>query len=271
MRKRLIISIVICILFISLIFCNNKNSSTNEIKEIFLNKPPNIALVKNHKHDYKAQDKPKKDEIKKDKPNINIINKPLKLNWKLRKQSISEYVKLHYPEIKLKKGMYIVPKFIIIHSSETAKFRSVYNTFNSNYLRGRRDIQKGGRMNVCTPFVIDQDGSIYKLFYELIMGRHCIGLNYCSIGIENIGILGKVPLTQKQVEANIAMIEYLIHKHPTIEYLIGHLEYQKCRDIGWYIENMKGYLTIKRDPSKTFMDKLRKGLNKKGIILKKCE
>ena len=61
------------------------------------------------------------------------------------------------------------------------------------------------------------------------MARHVIGLNYSSIGIENVGGKGnkKDDLTPEQLKSNIALVAYLKGKYPTIEYLIGHHEYTK--------------------------------------------
>ena len=40
---------------------------------------------------------------------------------------------------------------------------------------------------VCSHFVIDRDGTIYRLVPTSIMCRHTVGLNWTAIGIEHVG------------------------------------------------------------------------------------
>jgi len=43
------------------------------------------------------------------------------------------------------------------------------------------------------------------------MARHCIGLNYESIGIENVGgVMIKDDLTAAQIKSNIYLVRYLV-------------------------------------------------------------
>jgi len=85
--------------------------------------------------------------------------------------------------------------------------------------------------------------------------RHTIGLNYCAIGVENIGSK-KQPLTEKQVEANAQLVRYLNQKYK-IEYLIGHSEYGVFRNSKLWKESDPNYFTGKEDPGKDFMNKVR--------------
>lgn len=113
-------------------------------------------------------------------------------------------------------------------------------------------------MNVSTHFMIDRDGTIYRLMDETLMARHVIGLNYSSIGIENVGGKNnKDDLTPAQLNANIKLIAYLKNKYSTIEYLIGHHEYTDFTDHPLWMESDVRYRTIKYDPGDEFMDKLR--------------
>jgi N-acetyl-anhydromuramyl-L-alanine amidase AmpD len=93
---------------------------------------------------------------------------------------------------------------------------------------------------------------------ETLFARHVIGLNYCSIGVENVGSKDK-PLTQEQIEANIALVKYLSSKFD-IEYLIGHSEYIKFRQTDLWKETNPKYVTYKYDPGDNFMKEVRKGL-----------
>ena len=73
---------------------------------------------------------------------------------------------------------------------------------------GRKNLSHESALNVSSQFIIDRDGSIYQLMPPNQFARHTIGLNYCAIGVENIGG-SKQPLTEAQVEANAKLIRYL--------------------------------------------------------------
>ena len=91
-------------------------------------------------------------------------------------------------------------------------------------------------MNVSIQFLVDRDGTVYRLMPETWMARHCIGLNYSSIGVENVGGGDGIDnLTDEQIEANIRLVRYLAGKYPTIQYLIGHMEYRdfEGHPCGW--------------------------------------
>lgn len=95
-----------------------------------------------------------------------------------------------------------------------------------------------------------------------IMARHVIGLNYSSIGIENIGGEDNIKedLTKAQVQANIDLVTYLTLKYPNIEYLIGHHEYRLMEKTALWLERDAGYRTQKRDPGEKFMNSVRQGV-----------
>ena len=100
---------------------------------------------------------------------------------------------------------------------------------------------------------------------ETTFARHVIGLNYCAIGVENVGGTN-APLTQKQLYANEALIRYLKSKYD-IEYVIGHHEYKSFIGHPLWKETDPNYLTSKNDPGDEFMTKIRnriKDLNIKG-------
>jgi len=91
------------------------------------------------------------------------------------------------------------------------------------------------------------------------MARHVIGLNYSSIGIENVdGQIKQDNLTVAQLESNIKLIDYLKNKYKTIEYLIGHYEYTNFVNNKLFLEKDKKYRTKKSDPGVKFMESLRK-------------
>ena len=74
----------------------------------------------------------------------------------------------------------------------------------------RRYLVRGGRVNVSAHYLVARNGTIYRLMPDNWMARHCIGLNYDSIGIENVGGGKHGKLTRKQLEANVAVFNAAI-------------------------------------------------------------
>lgn len=152
----------------------------------------------------------------------------------------------------------ISPKIVVVHYTENMSVNATFKTFNPIFLPGRRDLQTASSLNVSAQYIIGRDGRIYQLLAENQFARHTIGLNYCAIGIENIGT-PKQPLTEAQLKANTRLIAYLRKKYP-IEYVIGHHEYQAFRKTLWWKESNPTYITQKRDPGDKFMHALRRKL-----------
>ncbi|MBR0289313.1 MAG: N-acetylmuramoyl-L-alanine amidase, partial [Selenomonadaceae bacterium] len=124
-----------------------------------------------------------------------------------------------------------------------------------------------GRLNVASQFIVDRDGTIWRLMPETNFARHIIGYNHCAIGIENVGGYdGREDLTEAQLESNVRLIKYLHEKYPTIKYVFGHYQQDKARASGLYIENVAGYYSIKTDPGPIFMRGLRTQLESDGLI-----
>ncbi len=116
-------------------------------------------------------------------------------------------------------------------------------------------------LNVSAHFLVDRNGEVFQLMKDNIMARHVIGLNYSSIGIENVGGIEGYPLTNEQLISNIKLVKYLKSKYPKIDYLIGHFEYTNFENHELWLEKDSLYRTIKIDPGIEFMNKLRKDLN----------
>jgi beta-N-acetylhexosaminidase len=186
---------------------------------------------------------------------IEIKQMPLTFTQK-RIDLTKEYIKNSYGlEVD---NINITPKIIVIHHTAMDDLKESFNRFNPEILTSdRKDIQKGGNLNVSAQFFVDFDGTIYSLMPETYMARHVIGLNFYSIGIENIGG-NKKKLTAEQLKANIELVKYLKEKYKTIEYLIGHYEYTKFENHPLFLEKDAKYRTIKQDPALDFMQSLRK-------------
>jgi hypothetical protein len=151
----------------------------------------------------------------------------------------------------------IEPKMIILHWTAIPSFKSTWNYFNRNRAEtAREQLASAGDVNVSAQFLVDRDGTVYRLMPENWMARHCIGLNHIAIGIENVGDGDKFPLTQAQVEADAALVRYLAKKYP-ITHLIGHMEYRRMEGHPYFLERDPKYRNTKPDPGKKFMDEVR--------------
>ncbi len=199
-------------------------------------------------------------------PPLRIIDKPIDFG-KNRVEMTKAYIKQHYG-LKVR-NIKITPRIIVLHWTAEMSLKKSFNRLKpEKLLTDRKDIAKASALNVSSQFMVDRDGTIYRLMPENWMARHVIGLNYSSIGIENIGGKGNKAddLTPAQLRSNIALVRYLKAKYPTIRYLIGHYEYRQMEHTSLWLEKDKGYRTVKNDPGKKFMRDVRK--NVKDLKLK---
>ena len=189
---------------------------------------------------------------------IQIIDKPIIFNQE-RINLTKEYLKERY---NLERDtILITPKIIVLHWTVIPTMEKTFEAFNSPYLPSwRPGLENVSGLNVSSQFLVDQDGTIYRLMPEIYMARHVIGLNHASIGIENVGGNDTLPLTNMQVEANIKLVKYLKNKFPTIDYLIGHYEYTNFEGHELWLEVDDNYRTEKVDPGEKFMNTVRKGV-----------
>ncbi len=188
-----------------------------------------------------------------------IIDKPISFSSK-RIELTKQYIKTHCGINA--QNISIDPKIIVLHWTAINDFDSCYNLFNMETLNGSRpDLASAGQVNVAIQFLVDKDGSICRLMPETEMARHCIGLNYNSIGVENVGGGDNIDnLTDEQIAANINLVKYLVDKYPGIKYLIGHHEYRLFENSPLWLEKDPNYRTVKYDPGNRFMNKVRRGV-----------
>ena len=190
------------------------------------------------------------------KPEIFIIDKPINYDSTRIKLSL-EYLKTRHGLIQ--DQPIIEPKIIVLHYTDGGTLESNYNYFNNVEIENSRALIKSqSTLNVSAQFLVDRDGKIYRLMKENLFARHTIGLNYCAIGVENVGSQ-KNPLTKEQIIANINLVKYLCDKYK-IKYLIGHSEYQSFRNSDLWKETNPNYITQKSDPGENFMKEVRNGL-----------
>jgi beta-N-acetylhexosaminidase len=188
---------------------------------------------------------------------LQIIDKPIDFGAE-RINMTKEYIKKHYGfEVE---NIEIEPKIIVLHWTADMSFKKSFERLKPQKLfSDRKDIVKASALNVSAHFLIKRDGTIYRLMPENWMARHVIGLNYSTIGVENVGGSGnkKDDLTPAQVQANIALVRYLVNKYPSISTMIGHHEYREMENSEFWLEKDKGYRTEKSDPGDAFMRKIR--------------
>jgi N-acetyl-anhydromuramyl-L-alanine amidase AmpD len=155
----------------------------------------------------------------------------------------------------------IVPKMIVLHWTVIPTLEKSFEAFNNPSLPNwRPDIKDVSGLNVSSQFMVDRDGTIYRLMPETTMARHVIGLNHCAIGVENVGGDTDQPLTKAQLKSNIWLVRYLEQKYP-IDYLIGHYEYTRFENHPLWLEKDDGYRTQKTDPGTAFMRRVRKAVS----------
>ncbi|MBR2775354.1 MAG: N-acetylmuramoyl-L-alanine amidase [Selenomonadaceae bacterium] len=175
-----------------------------------------------------------------------------------RDELIDEYTLKHYGMICRE----ITPQAVVVHWTAFGTLESVWKYF---YAEEMPDDE--GRLNVASQFIVDRDGTIWRLMPETNFARHIIGYNHCAIGIENVGGYdGREDLTEAQLAANVLLIKYLHAKYPTIKYVFGHYQQDAARASGLYIELVPDYYAIKIDPGPKFMRGLQSQLEKDGLI-----
>jgi len=127
-----------------------------------------------------------------------------------RKAQMEDYSKRHY-----KQHTYVLtnPKAIVLHHTAGSTWQSAWNTFDAN--TAYNDEKPG----VSAQFIIHKDGTIYQLMPLNYRARHCIGMNWKSIGIEFVqeAQAGKdghwmdkqILDRDKQINAGVRLVRYL--------------------------------------------------------------
>ena len=151
----------------------------------------------------------------------------------------------------------IAPRAIVLHYTGGGSARATRDYFDNVRIEAERAaLARAGAVNVSSHFVIDRDGTIYRLQPETRFARHCIGLNHIAIGIENVGDDRRWPLTDAQVAADAALVRELAARYP-ITHLLGHHEVMAFHDHAYYVERDARYDNSKPDPGPEFMKRVR--------------
>jgi N-acetyl-anhydromuramyl-L-alanine amidase AmpD len=114
------------------------------------------------------------------------------------------------------------PHVIVEHYTATRDFRSAFRIFAHDV----RDPELHELPGVCAHFIVDTDGTIYRLVPVTIRCRHTVGLNYTAIGIENVGASDRqVMRNRRQLRASIALTRWLrCSRGIRVRNVIGHNE-----------------------------------------------
>ena len=184
-----------------------------------------------------------------------IVDRPV-LMTENRERLMREYALRHYGEEMTE----IVPRAVIVHWTGSQNADGVHGYFY-------KESMDDGTLNVCSQFLVDRDGTIFRLTPETMLDRHAIGYNWCAIGIENVGgVNGREDLTQEQLQANAALIRYLQEKYTAIRYVWGHYQQTEAKQSGLFREHVSGYFHGKVDPGPKFMKALQENLNGTGLL-----
>ncbi|HEY5920507.1 MAG TPA: peptidoglycan recognition family protein [Kofleriaceae bacterium] len=190
-----------------------------------------------------------------DAPAVAIVDAPMKWNAE-RERLTLDYRRAHSDANA--KDVAIDPRVIVLHYTGGNSAKGTRTYFDNVKIEAaRKQLARGGAVNVSAHFLVDRDGTIYRLQPETRFARHCIGLNHIAIGIENVGDGDKYPLTDAQVVANAALVRDLASRF-RITHLLGHYEVMRFRDHEYYVELDPAYKNDKGDPGAAFMEAVRK-------------
>jgi N-acetylmuramoyl-L-alanine amidase/Zinc carboxypeptidase len=136
-----------------------------------------------------------------------------------RKADMAAYARRHYgiDDYRLRD-----PKVIVEHYTVTSSFPPVFDLFSRNV----PDAELNELPGVCSHYVIDRDGTIYRLVPTTIMCRHTVGLNWTAIGIEHVGQSdAQVMGNRRQLAASLRLTRALQGRHGiATRNVIGHNE-----------------------------------------------
>lgn len=189
---------------------------------------------------------------------IKIVDWPI--TWPAHRDALMlEYRRTHSDPAA--QDLTIVPRVIVLHYTAGGSAKATKNYFDNLTIEpSRTQLYAAGSVNVSAHFLVDRDGTMYRLMPETTMARHCIGLNHDAIGIENVGDEAKIKLTDAQVAANIALVRYLKARYPTITHLLGHFEVMRFTKDPMFVELDPTFRNDKPDPGPRFMALVRAGL-----------
>ena len=183
-----------------------------------------------------------------------IVDAPLA--WSAERERLTlDYRRRHSDAAA--RDLTIEPRVIVLHFTGGNSVKSTRSYFDQTRIEAaRKELARGGAVNVSAHFLVDRDGTIYQLQPVTRFARHCIGLNHIAIGIENVGDGAKLPLTDAQIAADAALVRQLAAEQP-ITHLLGHSEVMRFRKHPYFVEREASYRNEKDDPGDAFMAAVR--------------
>ena len=124
------------------------------------------------------------------------------------------------------------PKVLVLHFTGGSSYSSAWNTFASN------SPNRGEMPGVCSHFIVDKDGTIYRLVSPAIRCRHAIGLNYTAIGVE---------MVQETGSGSHWADRQILHRRPQIRAALRLARYLKDR-FGIRMRNIIGHAMANDSP-----------------------
>jgi N-acetyl-anhydromuramyl-L-alanine amidase AmpD len=189
-----------------------------------------------------------------DVPRVSIVDAPMA--WSDERERLTLAYRRAHSDARAE-DLAIEPRVIVLHYTGGSSATSTRRYFDNVEIEAaRKELRRGGAVNVSAHFIVDRDGTIYRLQPETRFARHCIGLNHLAIGIENVGDGQKYPLTDAQVAANAALVRELAARF-SITHLLGHHEVMQFRSHPYYVELDAAYKNSKGDPGAAFMARVR--------------
>jgi N-acetylmuramoyl-L-alanine amidase len=139
-----------------------------------------------------------------------------------RKAEMKAYVRRHYGSFMKPTWRLIDPHVIVIHYTDSPTFSSTYNTFAADV----PDPELHELPGTCAQFVIDRSGIIHQLVSLGVMCRHTVGLNWTSIGVEQVGYSDAQVLgDRREFSASLRLARWLRCRYDIqIKNVIGHNE-----------------------------------------------
>lgn len=191
-------------------------------------------------------------------PEVEIVDAPMA--WSADREALTLAYRRRHSDADAR-DLAIEPRVIVLHYTGGGSAKATRRYFDAPRIEAERaQLARAGAVNVSAHFVVDRDGTIYRLQPETRFARHCIGLNHVAIGVENVGDGARWPLTAAQVAANVALVNALAARFP-ITHLVGHHEVMDMRGHALYREREAGYRNRKGDPGAAFMARVRAGVS----------
>lgn len=145
-----------------------------------------------------------------------LVDKPIPFGHK-RKRQMGFYSKRHYGH---RASRLRSPRVIVEHYTDGPSMLSAWWTMANNTKN------LGERPGVCTHFIVDTDGRIYRVVPLSLRCRHTIGLNHTAVGIEHVGSSDReVMRNDRQRRASMRLTLWLMAKFDIpVRNVIGHGE-----------------------------------------------